>query len=315
LIHLSLIWPDWLKGIESNYYPNPSFYSGRLLEHSTGYESECATFFPETISGGDKVATGFGVIFASREAQRLQNVCRAGAEYTNLRRTPQMEFFLSNLDAIEESFALWDLIHDYSHNTGNRPRLVSKEHVGAIPYWMNGLEELRVDLLSFLNADRLYREEHLAVALYTCWSILFDRIFRFPTVQPDVRKKDYDGLAGQVLTAALFQHGALKFDPGAQLVMNWSTVQRTVASLAAEIEAMEGETARASRESLWGLGYKLVTKYGEPALESTYTPGSRIRYTRSTQSFTDVLDDEFPRSEFHTNLRRRFRSLKLKEIL
>src|SRR5262249_10386698 len=56
---MSVIWPDWLRMLEAQYYRNPSFFSARLLEHSSGYDSECATFFPETVQGGETVPTAF----------------------------------------------------------------------------------------------------------------------------------------------------------------------------------------------------------------------------------------------------------------
>jgi hypothetical protein len=42
---------------------------------------------------------------------------------------------------------------------------------------------------------------------------------------------------------------------------------------------------------------------------------SAIKYQKAIENFSSVLDDEFPRSEFHAGLRRKLKALGIKEVL
>ena len=53
-----------------------------------------------------------------------------------------------------DTYALWDLIHDKSHSVGELPFDPFMIRQRA-PFWMYGLEELRVDLRAFCEATRL----------------------------------------------------------------------------------------------------------------------------------------------------------------
>ncbi len=87
-----------------------------------------------------------------------------------------------------------------------------------MPYFLGSLEELRCDLTAFREATKLIRaedtdevtREHAKLVQYT---VIFDRIFRFPITGSRVR--NYDGLGGQCCsrgctstTCALDRHPA-----------------------------------------------------------------------------------------------------------
>ena len=43
-------WPAWLAELEATRYDNPNFVPVELVDHTAGYDSECAVLFPETVS-------------------------------------------------------------------------------------------------------------------------------------------------------------------------------------------------------------------------------------------------------------------------
>ena len=85
------------------------------------------------------------------------------------------------------------------------------------PFWMYGLEELRVDLRSFAEATQLAKDE-FPFAHYVRYAILFDRIYRFPITGTRVR--NYDGLGGQLLFAYLHRHGFVHWTDN-RLTVEW----------------------------------------------------------------------------------------------
>ena len=198
-------WPDWLAELERSEYPNAKFAPGHLLEYTRGYLSECAVLFPETVAVVGKTPNQFATIFCDREAQRLQNYARRAIHTMNLSIPPVLECLLESLPTLENTVALWDLIHDRSHSLGELPFDPFMIRQRA-PFWMYALEELRVDLRSFSESLRLVKGG-FHFAQYVPYAILMDRLFRFPIVGS--RIKNYDGLAGQLLFAFLHERGIL----------------------------------------------------------------------------------------------------------
>ena len=149
-------WPDWLAALERTAYHNDRFVPGHFLDYTDGYASECAVLFPETVSLTVRPSNHFATIFCDREARRLQNCVRRASGAVGLALFPELEFWLGSLPLIEDTVALWDLIHDASHSMGELPFDPFMIRQRA-PFWMYGLEELRVDLRSFEEAARLAR--------------------------------------------------------------------------------------------------------------------------------------------------------------
>ena len=66
--------------LERTRYDNPKFVPVQMLGHTSGYDSECAVLFPETVSVAGKPVNNFGAIFCDREAARLRRVAGAAAD-------------------------------------------------------------------------------------------------------------------------------------------------------------------------------------------------------------------------------------------
>ena len=213
-------WPDWLASLERTQYRNDKFVPGHLVDFTEGYASECAVLFPETVSLLDRPSNHFGVIFCDREATRLQACAQRAAAAVNFPLHPELECWLASLPLIRDTTALWDLIHDRSHSLGELPFDPFMIRQRA-PFWMYGLEELRVDLRSFGEAARL-AESGFPFARYVCYAILLDRIFRFPITGPRVR--NYDALGGQLLFAYLHQKDVLLWCDN-RLTVRWDLLE------------------------------------------------------------------------------------------
>lgn len=302
-----ILWPSWLADLGRVRWPNHAFISAILKKFSEGYKSECAVFFPEMVSGNQGVETKFGIIFSNREAERFQRICKAAAKITNLQADPQLGCFLNNLYLIENAFALWDLIHDTTHNKGPLPRVLFKEKRRQ-PYWMYAMEELRVDLGSWLGAHDLYLNSNQVMGLYASWSVLFDRIFRFPITGN--RIKNYDGLAGQILTNALFKGNALIWEGGI-LCFHWEAVGPVLEKLYTQISDIESKALTSPHKHDWRLAYELVCEYVPPAEISTFRSASIAEcvYDKDRGNFKTVLDDEFPLSKFHLWLQKQLKGI------
>src|SRR5579872_2802357 len=82
-------WPDFVAELERTRYDNAMFVPVELVDGTRGYESECATLFPETVSVlGGTPEHNFGAIFCDREAERTRRVCGAAADLLALNLPP-----------------------------------------------------------------------------------------------------------------------------------------------------------------------------------------------------------------------------------
>lgn len=298
-------WPEWLAALERTRYRNPKFVPGHLLDFTRGYDSQCAVLFPETVSVTGKPTNQFGVIFCDREAKRLQLIATRAAAAVQLELFPELECWLGSLPLMLETFVLWDLIHDASHSLGELPFDPFMIRQRA-PFWMYGLEELRVDLRTFGEATRL-AESGFPFARYVCWAILLDRIFRFPITGPRVR--NYDALGGQILFACLHQKDVLVWSDN-RLIIRWPAVADAVAGLRDEVRALYKLGSDCSKVSFWLAAHDLVSRYVRPNVASRWKADSRAVTDESDPKkwIALVHDDEFPLGTFHTNLLRRLRS-------
>ncbi|MGZ6725167.1 MAG: DUF6421 family protein, partial [Solirubrobacteraceae bacterium] len=227
-------WPDHVAELERTRYDNPKFVPVEMVDATRGYDSECATLFPETVSVGDPPArpvNNFGAIFCDRESARLRRVAGEAADLLQLNLPPDAACMLARPDISQQAYILWDLIHDRAHSHGDLPFDPFMIRQRA-PYWMYALEELRCDLTAFTQALEL-EADGVAAARYVQYAILLDRLLRFPITGPRIR--NYDGLGGQLLFAYLHRHGYLHWTDN-RLTIEWERVAEGVAALHGEVQ-------------------------------------------------------------------------------
>lgn len=295
-------WPDWLAALERTAYRNAKFAPGHLVDFTDGYASECAVLFPETVALAARPSNHFATIFCDREARRLQCTARRAAAATGLPLFPELECWLGSLALIEDTTALWDLIHDASHSLGELPFDPFMIRQRA-PFWMYGIEELRVDLRSFEEAARL-ADDGFPFARYVTWAIVLDRIFRFPLTGPRVR--NYDALGGQLLFAYLHQHDVIVWRDN-RLTIHWDAVATGIRGLRAELTALYKFGADCSKLTFWLTAHKLVSRFVPPNVASHWQAGAReINDETDLKKWLALVhNDEFPLGNFHLNLQRR----------
>jgi hypothetical protein len=286
-------WPGWLAELERTRYDNAKFVPVTLVDNTSGYDSECAVLFPETVTTATPVPNHFGGIFCDREAERFRRVVGAAADTLRLNLPPDAAALLSSEPLSRDAYELWDLIHDRAHSHGDLPfdPFMIKQRM---PYWMYSLEELRCDLTAFGEAVRLEREESFAFARHAQYAILFDRLFRFPVTGPRVR--NYDGLGGQLLFAYLHKTGRVHWTDN-QLTIEWDAVADGVMELRERVEDLYRRGIDRTKLQHWAAAHDLVAEFVAPATDSLWATGS--------QDIDDVRDDEFPLSIFYTSLQRK----------
>ena len=295
-------WPDWLAELERTQYQNDKLVPGHLVDFTAGYASECAVLFPETVQVAGKGSNNFATIFCDREASRYHRVVNKAAKITQLGLHPQLECFLNSLSLIQDTYGLWDLIHDKSHSVGELPFDPFMIRQRA-PFWMYGLEELRVDLRAFVEATRLAKEG-FPFAHYVTYAILFDRIFRFPITGTRVR--NYDGLGGQLLFSYLHQKDVLVWHDN-RLTVRWEALPEGIEGLRQELLALYKLGSDASKMNFWLTAHDLIAKYVPPNVASKWKKDSRaITDESDPKKWIDLVHpDEFPLGNFHTNLQKK----------
>jgi hypothetical protein len=296
-------WPDWLAALEATRYDNPKFVPVTLVDHTAGYDSECATLFPETVSVAVRPKRHhWGAIFCDREAERFRRVIGAAAQTLQINLPPDAAGLVASETVSEQAYAMWDLIHDRAHSHGDLPFdpfMIRKR----MPYWMYALEELRCDLTAYGEAVALEREG-VGFAHFVQYAIVLDRMLRFPVTGERVR--NYDGLGGQLLFAFLHRAGHLHWTDN-RLTIDWDALPEGVAQLRALVEELYRTGIDRSQLQHWGAAHDLVATYVPAATASRWAAAGRadsIADGADPRSCVDlVLDDEFPLSIFFTSLR------------
>ena len=74
------IWPEFVAELESTDYGNALFVSLRLIDFTSGYDTNSAVLFPETVAMREIPTFTWGGIFQDREAARYRRVVRAAAD-------------------------------------------------------------------------------------------------------------------------------------------------------------------------------------------------------------------------------------------
>ena len=301
---VEVIWPEFIAAVEQTY-TNALFVPIRFLDFTPGYDTNSAVLFPETVSMREIPPFTWGAIFADREAARFRRVTAKAAEITKLDLPADAARLLDDQRLAEETFVLWDLIHDRTHMRGDLPfdPFMIKQRM---PYFLYSLEELRCDLTAFRAAVDLVRaedtdavtREHAQLAQY---AILFDRMFRFPLTGD--RTRNYDGLGGQLLFAWLHQKNVLHWTDTA-LALDWADVPDAVVALSDAIDDLYWRSIDRPKTAHWLAAYALVRSVLDPHPASRWARGLPDDILAGApKGMTDaVLDDEFPLSMFYEAL-------------
>src|SRR4029079_10477616 len=198
-----------------------------------GYDTFSAVLFPETVAMRELPKFTWGGIFADREAARFRSVVRAAADVTGLALPSEAARLLADQRLAEETFVMWDLIHDRTHMHGDLPfdPFMIKQRM---PYFLYSLEELRCGLTAFRESVAL-EAQGVAHARLVQYAVIFDRIFRFAITGNRVR--NYDGLGGQLLFSWRHKHHVLHWTDN-RLTVDWANVTDAVLDLGQQIEQL-----------------------------------------------------------------------------
>jgi hypothetical protein len=303
---LEVRWPDFIAELEAGDYSNKLFVPIRFLDFTDGYDTNSAVLFPETVAMREIPTFTWGAIFADREAARFRRVVRAASEITKLDLPDSAARLLDNQQLAEQTFVMWDLIHDRTHMRGDLPfdPFMIKQRM---PYFLYSLEELRCDLTAFREATRIFRASETDEALrdhadMVQYAIIFDRIFRFPLTGSRVR--NYDGLGGQLLFAWLHQHHVLHWTD-TQLTINWDEVPAVVIALSDQINDLYWRSIDRPKMAHWLAAYDMVCETLTPNPASKWAVRD-LPLEGPAKLLTDaVMDDEFPLSMFYEALSRK----------
>ncbi|NLU68158.1 DUF6421 family protein [Streptomyces sp. HNM0574] len=304
---LRMVWPDWLAELERTRYDNPLFCGITFEDFTGGYDTHSAVLFPETIAVREAPARfSWGGIFCDREAARFRRVVAAACDVTGLQLPEEARGLLEDQRRCQETFVLWDMIHDRTHSHGDLPfdPFMIKQRQ---PFWMYGLEELRCDLTAFHEGLKLEAEGY-PQGRDVSYAMLLERLFRFPVTGE--RKRNYDGLGGQLLFAFLHRHDALRWTDNT-LSIDWDLAREVTVKLREAIETLYREGIDRPKLVHWFKAYELVSTYLAPHPGSTWAKGPDALDTSlpPRKLVDEVLPDEFPLSMFYEALAKKLRSV------
>ncbi len=308
---IEVIWPEFIAELEQEY-TNKLFVPIRFLDFTAGYDTNSAVLFPETVAMREIPTFTWGAIFADREAARFRRVVRAAAEITRLDLPADAAQLLDDQHLTEETFVMWDLIHDRTHMRGDLPfdPFMIKQRM---PFFLYSLEELRCDLTAFRESVKIERDETASPearkhAKLVQYAVIFDRIFRFSITGTRVR--NYDGLGGQLLFAWMHQHHVLNWTD-TKLTFDWDAVPEVVVALGAEIDELYWRSIDRPKKAHWLAAYEMLTRTLTPNPASVWARGlSDEVLAGAPKGYTDaVLDDEFPLSMFFEALDKKMKTV------
>ena len=300
---IEVVWPEFIADLEAGEYSNALFVPIQFIDFTPGYDTNSAVLFPETVAMREIPRFTWGAIFADREAARFRRVVRAASEITRLELPEDAARMLDDQKLTQETFVMWDLIHDRTHMRGDLPfdPFMIKQRM---PYFLYSLEELRCDLTAFREAVRLERapetdENTRSHAKLVQYAVIFDRIFRFAITGSRVR--NYDGLGGQLLFAWLHQHHVLHWTD-TQLTIDWAEVPDVVVELSDAINDLYWKSIDRPKIAHWLAAYDLVAGTLTPHPASKWAVRD-LALEGLPRELTDaVMDDEFPLSMFYEAL-------------
>jgi hypothetical protein len=306
-VALRVVWPEWLSELERTRYDNPMFVPITFQGFTSGYDTNSAVLFPETVAVREAPQRfTWGGIFCDREAARFRRVTAAAVATLGLDLPEDAARLVGDQELAQETFVLWDMIHDRTHSHGDLPfdPFMIKQRA---PFWMYGLEELRCDLTTFKEAVALEAEGY-PQGRDVRYAILFDRLFRFPVTGDRVR--NYDGLGGQLLFAYLHQRDAVRWTDNT-LRVDWDLATEVTKRLCAEIETLYRDGIDRPKLNHWFAAYDLVARHLSPHPGSRWAKGpDALDLTQPPRKLVDdVLPDEFPLSMFYEALRKKLRDV------
>ena len=294
-------WPDWLADQEKTY-DNAAFVPIEFVAFTDGYDTHSAVFFPETVATRETPEFHWGGIFCDREAARFRLVARTATDTLRLPLPSDVDLLLNDQQLAQETFVLWDLIHDRTHSRGDLPfdPFMIKQRM---PYWMYALEELRCDLATFRETLELDQHE-VHLGRFIRYAILFDRLFRFTITGSRVR--NYDGLGGQIIFAWLHRDDVLRWTDNT-LSIDWDRVTGSMVALCDEVEALYRAGIDRSRVAQWIAAHQFVSGLVEPNPASVWAQGAQaLPLDGEPKAMVDVvLPDEFPLNVFFDSLQRK----------
>lgn len=318
---IEVVWPEFVADLEAGDYGNALFVPIRFVDFTPGYDTNSAVLFPETVAMREIPTFTWGAIFADREAARFRRVVRHAAEVTKLELPAAARRLLEDQRLAEETFVMWDLIHDRTHMRGDLPfdPFMIKQRM---PFFLYSIEELRCDLTAFREAVSIQRrlaavdpaertaadDALLERAGMVQHAVIFDRIFRFAITGSRVR--NYDGLGGQLLFAWLHQHHVLHWTD-TRLTIDWDDVADVVVALADRVNDLYWRSIDRPKAAHWLAAYAMVTETVTPHPASTWAKGpDALPLDGPPKGLTDlVLDDEFPLSMFFEALEKKMRDV------
>ncbi|HEV7168817.1 MAG TPA: DUF6421 family protein [Micrococcaceae bacterium] len=309
---IEVIWPEFVSELEAGDYSNKLFVPIRFLDFTPGYDTNSAVLFPESVAVRETPAFTWGGIFADREAARFRRVLRAAAGITSLELPSDAAGLLDDQQLTQETFVMWDLIHDRTHMRGDLPfdPFMIKQRM---PFFLYSLEELRCDLTAFRESVKVEHDDDASPearrhAKLVQYAVIFDRIFRFAITGSRVR--NYDGLGGQLLFAWMHQHHVLHWTD-TKLTIDWPEVPDVVIALGAKIEELYWRSIDRPKTAHWLAAYELVSGTVTPNPASVWAKGpDALPLDGAPRGLTDqVLDDEFPLSMFYEALEKKMRSV------
>ncbi len=314
---IEVIWPEFVSALEAGDYGNKLFVPIRFIDFTAGYDTNSAVLFPETVAMREIPPFTWGAIFADREAARFRRVIREAAAITHLELPEDAQRILDNQTVAEETFIMWDLIHDRTHMRGDLPfdPFMIKQRM---PFYLYTLEELRCDLTAFRECARIVERlsaidpaeltdvetKTLERAKQVQYAVIFDRIFRFALTGS--RERNYDGLGGQLLFAWMHQHHVLHWTD-TKLDIEWDQVTDAVVQLGDAIDHLYWRSIDRPKIAHWLAAYELVSSTVTPHPASVWAKGpDALPLTGTPRELTDlIMDDEFPLSMFYEALHKK----------
>lgn len=313
------IWPEFVAALEAGEYGNRLFVSLRLVDFTSGYDTNSAVLFPETVAMREIPSFTWGAIFQDREAARYRRVVQAAAEITKLELPDDAAAMLADQRLTEQTFVMWDIIHDRTHMRGDLPfdPFMIKQRM---PFFLYSLEEMRCDLTAFRESVKIERalaardaagedlsdveRQTLMTAKLVQYAVIFDRIFRFAITGGRVR--NYDGLGGQLLFAWLHQRHVIEWRD-VELSFDWDRVADAVVELGDAIDELYWKSIDRPKTVHWLEAYRLVSSVVTPNPASVWAEGlPREVLAGPPKGYTDlVMDDEFPLSMFFEALNKK----------
>ncbi|HEX7106692.1 MAG TPA: DUF6421 family protein [Acidothermaceae bacterium] len=303
---VKVVWPDWLADLEQSRYDNSMFVPIAFVDFTSGYDTNSAVLFPETVAVREIPRFTWGAIFCDREAARFRRVVAAASSVLKISLPPAAARLVDNQELARNTFVLWDLIHDRTHSHGDLPfdPFMIKQRM---PFWMYAIEELRCDLQAFRQAVQLEAGRITPYGEYVQYAMLFDRMLRFPVTGERVR--NYDGLGGQLLFGYLHKHGIVRWTDNT-LSIEWSRLADGVIGLGDQVESLYRDSIDRSRVGHWLAAHELVSRYVAPNPLSVWAKAigdtAALPLDGPPKELVDlVLPDEFPLNVFFDALRRK----------